>query len=90
MKKIEKIAKWVCRKLTREQVELIIFMLTNFLKDSSVEFKASQPDYPNYRKFTVDPEPPLDAPKEEKGHLNYKDIIKKKTLNRSFIEVNSL
>lgn len=80
MKKIEKIAKWVCRKLTREQVELIILMLTNFLKDSSIEFKKTKPDYPNYRKFTVDPEPPLDAPKEEKVPLNYKEIIKKENI----------
>lgn len=80
MKMIEKIAKWVCKKLTREQVEIIIRILTDFLKDTSIEFKKSTPDYPNYRKFTVDPEPPLDAPKEIKEQLNYKEIIKKENI----------
>lgn len=76
MKIIENIAKWICRKLTKDQVIGIIEVLQELLNDSNTKFKESKPEYPNYRKFKVDPEPPLDATHNEKPDINYKDIIK--------------
>jgi len=75
MKIIENIAKWICRTLTRNQVISIIEILNVLLGDKSTKFKKSKPDYPNYRKFQVDPEPPLNAPKEKKSVLNYRQLI---------------
>jgi len=80
MKIIENIAKWICRRLTKEQVIGIIEVLQGLLNDSNTKFKKSKPEYPNYRKFQVDPEPPLDAPLKEKSEINYKNIIKNKDI----------
>ena len=60
MKIIENIAKWICRTLTKEQVIGIIECLQALLNDPNTKFKESKPEYPNYRKFQVDSEPPLD------------------------------
>lgn len=76
MKIVENIAKWICRKLTREQVIAIINLLSSYLDDDLSEFKKAKPNHPNYRKFEVDPEPPLNAPEIKKSQLDFKKIIK--------------
>jgi transposase-like protein len=80
MKIIENIAKWICRKLTREQVIRIIEVLNELLNDSNTKFKESKPEYPNYRKFQVDPEPPLDAFHKKELEIDYKEIIKNEAI----------
>lgn len=80
MKIIENIAKWICRKLTKEQVIGIIVILQELLNDPNTKFKESKPEYPNYRKFQVDPEPPLDAPIREKSEIDYKVLLKNKAI----------
>jgi len=80
MKIIENIAKWICRRLTKEQVIGIIQVLKEFLNDESTKFKGLKPEHPNYRKFQVDPEPPLDASLKEKSENNYKEIIKNEVI----------
>ena len=80
MKIIENIAKWICRILTREQVVNIIEKLKNLLNDPETKFKKSEPKYPNYRKFKVDQESPLNKLPESTQELDYREIIKKKEL----------
>lgn len=80
MKIIENIAKWICRKLTREQVVSIIELLNHYLDDDFSEFKKAKPNHPNYRKFEVDPEPPLVAPEIKKTKLDFRKIVKDKNI----------
>lgn len=79
MFKVKKIANWICRKLTKKQVESIIKFLSDLLEDPQTKFKDSKSDNPNYRKFDVDPEPPKDYT-EPDNVKNYKDILKTKKI----------
>lgn len=76
MKMIENIAKWICRILTKEQVVNIIDVLQVLLNDPETKFKKPEPKYPNYRKFKVDLEPPLNKLSESISELDYRQIIK--------------
>ena len=79
MKIIENIARWICKKLTKEQVVLMVEYLQSLLESKETEFKKPDPVYPNYRKFEVDPEPPLKKDTQKKAKKkNYKQILKKK------------
>lgn len=80
MKIIENIAKWICRKLTKNQVIRIIKVLQDLLNDPETIFKKPDPEYPNYRKFKVDPEPPLTKTPDSSPELDYRKIIKEKKL----------
>ncbi|MGC9385194.1 MAG: integrase core domain-containing protein [Kosmotogaceae bacterium] len=80
MKIIENIAKWICRTLTRDQVLSIIEILNDFLYDPDIQFKNAKPAHPNYRKFEVDPEPPLDVPEIRTSQLDFRKIIKDKKI----------
>lgn len=75
---VSKIVIWICKRFNREQVKLIIGELNKILKDPESEFQPKdtfKEDHPNYRKFEVDPNPPLKRnPKEKK---------RKKTTKRS-------
>ena len=80
MKIIENIAKWICRKLTKTQVVGIIKVLQDLLNDPETIFKKPDPELPNYRKFKVDPEPPLTKLPNLTPELDYRRIIKEKKL----------
>lgn len=75
MKIVENIAKWICKKFTREQVEMIVKYLQELLTEKETKFKKKDPDFPNYRKFEVDPTPPLIKESEEQ--------VEKKTIKKS-------
>ncbi len=77
MKIIENIVKWLCRKFTRDQVLKIVEILNIFLNDPEVIFKEPKTEHPNYRKFQVDPEVPLQD-SEQKVSLDYREILKTK------------
>ncbi len=80
MKMIENIAKWICRKLTKNQVIRIINILQYLLSDPETIFKKPEPEYPNYRKFKVDLESPLTKLPDSNTELDYRTIIKEKKL----------
>jgi len=61
---------WICKKFNRAQIGLIIKELNKILKDPNSEIHPKdtfKEDHPNYRKFDVDPSPPLKTiPKKKK------------------------
>ncbi len=78
MKIIENIAKWICRKLTKNKVAQVIKVLQDLLDDPETIFKKPEPEYPNYRKFKVDPESPLTKSPDLISELDYRKIINDK------------
>lgn len=77
MNKIQRFVIWICSKFTRAEIEQIIQDLSDILKDRNPEVKPKddfKEKHPNYREFTVDPEPPLTAP-PPKPKLNWKKLI---------------
>ena len=53
---------WICKHFNREQVKVISDKLLEILKDPNSEIQPKdtfKEDHPNYRKFDVDPKPPL-------------------------------
>lgn len=69
MQKVDRFVIWICSKFTREQIENIIKGLTEVLQNKNPEIKPKDPfkeKYPNYRNFSVDPEPPLTEPTKKK------------------------
>lgn len=79
MKKIENIAKWICRTLTRKEVSLTIDFLEKAVSNPNSVFRKPDPELPHYRCFEVDPEPPKRY-KKEPTKLYYKHIIKEKNI----------
>ncbi len=68
MKKASRFVIWICSKFTRQQIELIVQELSDILKNRNPEVKpkdAFKEDHPNYRDFSVDPNPPLSAPRKK-------------------------
>ena len=62
MDRISRFVVWVCSKFTREQIERIVRDLTDILQNRNPEIKPRddfREKHPNYRKFVVDPTPPL-------------------------------
>ena len=62
MQRLSRFVLWICSKFTKEQIEFIVKELTAILKsrDPAVKLKDDfQEKHPNYRKFVVDPTPPL-------------------------------
>lgn len=71
MKKIDRFVIWICSKFTREQIEHVVKELKNILANRNPEVKPKddfKEKHPNYREFSVDPNPPLTAP--QKKHQN--------------------
>jgi hypothetical protein len=64
---------WICKKFSRVQINLIIDELSKILKDPNSEIQPKdtfKEDHPNYRKFKVDPEPPLKQnPKQKRKNF---------------------
>ena len=68
MDKISRFVIWICSKFTREQIEKIIRQLNDILQNRNPEIKPKddfKEKHPNYRKFSVDPNPPLSSPKKK-------------------------
>jgi len=66
MDKISRFVIWICSKFTREQIEKIILQLNDILNNRNPEIKPKddfKEKHPNYRKFSVDPNPPLTSKK---------------------------
>ena len=62
MSKIARFVIWICSKFTRTEIEQIINGLLDVINNRNPEVKpkdAFKEQHPNYRKFSVDPNPPL-------------------------------
>ena len=62
MKRVSRFVLWICSKFTREQIEFIVKELSVILKSRNPSVKPKddfKEKHPNYRKFIVDPTPPL-------------------------------
>lgn len=62
MDKISRFVIWVCSKFTKEQIEKIILQLTEIVQNKNPEIKPKddfKEKHPNYRNYSVDPNPPL-------------------------------
>ena len=59
--KIIRFVVWICSKFTKVEIEQIISELLKILSNQNPEIKPKDnfgQEHPNYRKFTVDPNPP--------------------------------
>lgn len=68
MKKVERFIIWICSKFTRAEIEHIANGLLDILANRNPEVKPKddfQEKHPNYRKFFVDPNPPLTTNPQE-------------------------
>jgi hypothetical protein len=62
MQRLTRFVLWICSKFNKEQIEFIVKELTDILKNRNPSVKPKndfQEKHPNYRKFIVDPAPPL-------------------------------
>jgi hypothetical protein len=56
---------WICSKFNREHIERIVKDLQEILANRNPEIKPKddfKEKHPNYREFSVDPNPPLKKP----------------------------
>ncbi|MBU4485524.1 MAG: hypothetical protein KKD38_01220 [Candidatus Delongbacteria bacterium] len=75
MKKITRIIIWLCSKFNKEEIENITIGLIDILCDRNPEIKPRddfKQKHPNYRKFRVDPIPPLTELPGEEGNQHSK------------------
>ena len=81
MSKISRFVIWICSKFNRQEIEQIVTGLGDILKDRNPEVKPKddfKEKHPNYRKFYVDPNPPLTEappPVAKMSTLNYKILL---------------
>ncbi|MBI4643939.1 MAG: hypothetical protein HY743_09540 [Deltaproteobacteria bacterium] len=81
MTKIARFIIWICSKFTRVEIEGIIRGLVEVLANGNPEVKPRddfQEKHPNYRKFSVDPLPPLTSPltvKTAAPACDYKELL---------------
>jgi len=80
MKKVERFIIWICSKFTRREIEYIIQGLQDVLSNRNPEVKPKddfKEKHPNYREFSVDPEPPLTTrpPKTITPKLSWKKLL---------------
>ncbi len=75
---LENITKWLCKLFTKDQIIFLIKVLSKIVQEPNSKFKESLPEYPNYRKFEVDPEIPLEY--QEKLVDDYKKLVKEKNI----------
>lgn len=65
MDRVSRFVVWICSKFNREQIERIVKDLQDILKNRNPEIKPKddfKEKHPNYREFSVDPNPPLKKP----------------------------
>jgi hypothetical protein len=78
MKKVERFIIWICSKFTRNEIEYIIQGLQDVLANRNPEIKPKddfKEKHPNYRNFSVDPEPPLTKRPTATPKLNWKKLL---------------
>lgn len=76
--KIARFVIWICSKFVKEEIEQIIAGLLDCVSGKNPELKPKddfQQKHPNYRKFYVDPLPPLTTPPLITPKLNYKELL---------------
>lgn len=65
MERVSRFVVWICSKFNREQIERIVKDLQEILSNRNPEIKPKddfKEKHPNYREFSVDPNPPLKDP----------------------------
>lgn len=65
MNRISRFVIWICSKFTRDEIERIRNELGEILANRNPEVKPKddfKEKHPNYRDFSVDPNPPLKNP----------------------------
>ena len=65
MDRVSRFVVWICSKFNREQIERIVKDLQDILQNRNPEIKPKddfKEKHPNYREFSVDPNPPLKKP----------------------------
>lgn len=65
MDRISRFVVWICSKFNREQIERIVKNLQEILDNRNPEIKPKddfKEKHPNYRDFSVDPNPPIKKP----------------------------
>lgn len=65
MDQVSRFVVWICSKFNREQIERIRNELGEILANRNPEIKPKddfKEKHPNYRDFSVDPDPPLKKP----------------------------
>ncbi len=63
--RISRFVVWICSKFSRDEIERIVKELGEILANRNPEVKpkdAFKEKHPNYRDFSVDPNPPLENP----------------------------
>jgi len=78
VKKTARFVIWICSKFTRQEIEQIIQGLFDVLANRNPEVKPKddfKEKHPHYRRFLVDPIPPLKVPPEKKPKLNWKELL---------------
>ena len=81
MSKIARFVIWICSKFTKNEIEQIVAGLVEVLENRNPEVKPRddfKEKHPNYRKFSVDPLPPLtQAPQPQKPAptKDYKELL---------------
>ena len=66
---LSKIVIWMCKRFNRDQIKQIIGELDKIIKDPNSDPQPKdtfKEDNPNYRKFEVDPNPPLKKTSKKK------------------------
>ena len=88
MNRIVSLVRWLCRQLTLLELFIAVIIILEVLDDSRSDIKCKdyfQTQYPNYRKFHVDPEPPLSerpVPKTTLPSTDWKDLLKSYQLKK--------
>jgi len=81
MSKIARFVIWICSKFTKNEIEQIVVGLADILQNRNPEVKPKddfQEKHPNYRKFSVDPLPPLTQPAQPEKPVppkDYKELL---------------
>ena len=81
MSKVSRFVIWICSKFTRKEIEQIANGLLDVLNNRNPEVKPKddfKEKHPQYRKFSVDPLPPLTEkpdPKSDTPSKDYKLIL---------------
>ena len=81
MSKVSRFVIWICSKFTRKEIEHIVNGLLDVLNNRNPEVKPKddfKEKHPQYRKFSVDPLPPLTEkpdPKSDTPSKDYKLIL---------------
>ena len=76
MSKVSRFVIWICSKFTRKEIEYIVNGLLDVLNNRNPEVKPKddfKEKHPQYRKFSVDPLPPLTEKPAAKSDIPSKD-----------------